>query len=101
MNIDIISTKALERQIKVLEEKILDLQSEVSALEKKREACHILLGVPLKPISESIEAAASAPKKPTKRKVAREENVEVEPSEEELATFVEGGNESSAELTPQ
>ena len=72
MSIDIISSKSLERQIKVLEDKIGELQDEAMALERKREACHILLGIPIAPISTTPEAAVTTAKKNKKKSPAQE-----------------------------
>ncbi len=74
MSIDIISSKSLERQIKVLEDNILGLQEEMLRLERKREACHILLGIPVAPISTAPEAAVATVKKPKKKNPAHEKN---------------------------
>lgn len=74
MSLDILSPKSLERQIKVLEEKIRELNAEVAVLERKREACHILLGVPVAPLAAEAEVVV-APKKSGKRKAPVEEVV--------------------------
>lgn len=88
---NVINPKSLERQIKIIEQRLLELQTETSALEKRREACHILLGQPLAPIGAgTVEAAtATPPKKPARPKkketsepVVEVENTDVEPPEE-------------------
>jgi hypothetical protein len=44
LNLNILNSKALERQIKVVEGRIAELQKELQALERVRAACRILLG---------------------------------------------------------
>ncbi len=95
-NIEIIvSPKSLERQIKILDERILELQSEMNALEKKREACHTLLGIPLAPVG-AVAAVETAPvKKATPRKKREAESEELEDEAIE-AIDVSAASEESA-----
>jgi hypothetical protein len=85
----IVSPKSLERQIKMLDERILELQAEVAGLEKKREACHVLLGIPLAPVTAALEVAPVSVKKTSPRKKRENDFAESEetsaPLDNELA----------------
>ena len=72
---NVINPKSLERQIKIIEQRLLELQSETNALEKRREACHILLGQPLAPIGAGVEAATAVPPKKLPRPKKKEEQI--------------------------
>lgn len=78
---NVINPKSLERQIKIIEGRLSELQSETAALEKRREACYILLGHPLPPFGVAVEAAAAPV---TAKKISRgkkKESTEVTESE--------------------
>lgn len=75
----VISPKSLERQIKLLDDRLLELQTEVSTLEKTREACYVLLGgAPA--VSSPADSSNAAKKAPQKRKRSADN---LEASEEE------------------
>lgn len=83
MNVDnsialenVINPKSLERQIKIIEQRLTELQAETSALEKRREACHILLGLPLAPMGTNVETAPAAPPKKSTRSKKKEQSEE-------------------------
>lgn len=90
---NVINPKSLERQIKLIEQRLFELQTETNELEKRREACHILLGVPLVPFGSHV-AAASAPVVPAKKssrpkkKDHNEEEADRENTESELSEEV-------------
>ncbi len=63
----VISPKSLEKQIKLLDDRLLELQTEVSSLEKTREACYVLLGGS-PAVSASSESNVVAKKAPLKKK---------------------------------
>jgi hypothetical protein len=88
----IVSPKSLERQIKLLDERLLELQSEVAELEKKREACHVLLGIPVAPVSATMETLSAPVKKAPPRKKR-----EAEFSDEDEVAAVEPVLADSAE----
>lgn len=80
--LNIISPKALDKQLKIVESRIQVLQSEISDLEKVKNACLILLGsTPEAP--EGVEAASSAA--PVKNKKKRSENTDEETAENSQA----------------
>lgn len=85
---NVINPKSLERQMKIIEQRLTELQSESSALEKRREACQILLGLPLAPMGASVDTAAPvAPNKKSsrpKKKERTEAEAELENAESEL-----------------
>jgi len=54
MELNVLNSKALDRQIKILDTRIAELQAEVAELQKRRLACQILLGEP-------VEFAVAAP----------------------------------------
>jgi hypothetical protein len=67
--LNIISPKALDKQLKVVESRIQVLQAEITELEKVKNACLVLLGSPDPSQVESAEAAwSSPPGKPGKKK---------------------------------
>lgn len=92
----IVSPKSLERQIKMLDERILELQAEVAGLEKKREACHVLLGIPLAPVSAGLDSAPAPVKKAPPRKKRESDFNEAEEVTAPLeADLSETGDEES------
>jgi hypothetical protein len=66
-NLNILNPKALEKQLKILEGHIGDLQMQIDELEKMRSACLVLLGtVPTEPgvvKEEPVKNLESSPKK--------------------------------------
>jgi len=87
-NFNIVSAKSLEKQLKVVEGRIQELQAEVQDLEKIRSACLVLLGTSTETTIETSEPAAElslatprkkAPKRPA---LPSEEVVTEEPPHE-------------------
>jgi hypothetical protein len=64
----VISPKSLERQIKLLDDRLLELQIEVASLEKTREACYVLLGGSPAVCASTDNSSVNAKKAPPKRK---------------------------------
>jgi hypothetical protein len=90
----IVNPKSLEKQIKILDDRILELQSELSDLEKKKEACHILLGVPVTAVGASPEPVTQG-KKPVSRK---KRDLEKEVSSDDLSPLsLDGSSLENAE----
>lgn len=87
---NVINPKSLERQIRIIEQRLMELQSEANELEKRREACHILLGQPLAPIGIAESAVVTPPKKSsrTKKKERIDEGVEQENKGDEFSEEV-------------
>ena len=88
---NVINPKSLERQIKIIESRLSELQNETAALEKKREACYLLLGLPLLPFGATVETApvplatkkiSRGKKKESTETVADSEVVDSDPPEE-------------------
>ena len=79
MNLNILNPKALERQLKVVETRINELQTEIDGLEKIRAACLILMGnisVDLpsaEVVKENVDVAPPATK--TKKPAPLVENI--------------------------
>lgn len=70
-NLNIVSPKSLEKQLKIVESRVQELQAEIHELEKIRTACLILLGTAAEfpPEKEAADAALDAvPAKATKKK---------------------------------
>lgn len=85
---NVVNPKSLERQIKLLEQRMRDLQTEIGTLEKRREACHVLLGIPLAPLGALTEGALAAPPaKKTIRHKKKDSETDEMPSEEEQDVF--------------
>lgn len=60
--LNLISTKSLEKQLKVVEARISELQAEITELEKIKSACLVLMGTsPV--LAESEESFATKAKK--------------------------------------
>lgn len=89
---NVINPKSLERQIKIIEQRLMELQSETNALEQRRQACHILLGQPLAPIGASVETAPVAPTKKSSRPKKKELS---EPNSEQESTDLDAPEERS------
>jgi hypothetical protein len=77
----VVNPKSLERQIKLLDERLVELREEMEALEKKREACCTLLGIASGPAVASAEPPAPKKGSPRKKKEACETEGADEPSE--------------------
>ncbi len=93
----IVNPKSLERQIKMLDERLLELQAEMGALEKKREACHTLLGIPVAPVGVG-ETPILAKKTSARKKRESEVSESVEEGLDAVASVPtsEGENLSAA-----
>jgi len=96
LNLNILNSKALERQIKAVDGRIAELQKELRALERVRTACRILLGEDMDLAAGQEPVAAPAPvpapsgpapaKKTRQAKAARQSSADVTSlSEDQLA----------------
>jgi hypothetical protein len=65
-SLNVLNIKALEKQLKVLETRIAEVQRELEDLEKKRRACLILMGqdVELEPRPAASAESGARPSKP-------------------------------------
>ena len=82
-NFNIVSSKSLEKQLKVVEVRIQELQAEIHDLEKIRSACHTLLGTSSDLSPETAEAAQEFPPTPAKKKSAKRTSLNAEEITEE------------------
>ena len=69
--LNIMNPKQLEKQVKILESRIAELQSEIDGLEKMRVACQILLGTAAELPAPKAAAPAPVEAKPPKEKPAK------------------------------
>lgn len=72
---NVINPKSLEKQLKLVDSRVQELQAELRELEKVRTACLILLGNPAE-FAEGAEAKpveAAAPKSPRKKTEKKDE----------------------------
>lgn len=72
MNIplNLVSPKSLEKQLKVVETRIGELEAEITELQKIKSACLVLLGTA--PQAEAVETAAPVAGKAKKKKADEE-----------------------------
>lgn len=61
--LNLISAKSLEKQLKVVEGRIGELQTEIAELEKIKNACLVLMGGTSPAVAESEEAMVAKAKK--------------------------------------
>jgi hypothetical protein len=82
MTLSILNPKLLERQLKLIEEKLGALQSEKEKLEKVRDACHFLLSGEAPPAPKRAEAKAARAEStaPPPRAPRRKKSAESEPA---------------------
>ncbi len=73
-NLNIISPKSLEKQLKLVEGRMGALEAEIADLQKIKEACLVLLGSA--PQTEPVEIEASAPAPKSKKKTPKSEEQE-------------------------
>ena len=72
--LNLVSPKSLEKQLKVVESRIGELEAEITELEKIKAACLVLLGTA--PQADAVETAAPATGKLKKKKTDAEEEAE-------------------------
>src|SRR5262245_21549433 len=74
MSLNIMNPKQLEKQVKIVETRIAELQAEIDGLEKIRTACQILLGNEATlPVAKTAETPAEPkPAKPRAPKAPKE-----------------------------
>lgn len=90
--INVISPKALEKQLKIVEGRMSVLQTEITDLQKIKDACLTLLGVSGE---QPIEVSPETPKG-KKRKASSEENAEKLESVSELSETEDDTAENTA-----
>jgi len=95
---NIVSSKSLEKQLKVVETRIQELQSEIEDLEKIRSACHTLLGTSNDAPAEASESAQELAPASPKKKAAKKASVPVENEEEpEIVSVIRAREEAPSE----
>lgn len=87
--LNIISSKSLEKQLKVVESRMSTLQAEMAELEKIKNACLVLMGP-----QGLVPAEESAPSKTKKKKSSDEEAL----VSEEMISQDDTSSESAASL---
>ena len=97
LTLNIVNSKSLEKQLKVVETRINELQTEIRDLEKIKTACQVLLGAPAEfpvPVTEGTQVEAASAKPPKKKS---EKKTDTEMAEGASATDFAPPSEQDAE----